>query len=576
MVEFFPHFEFNLDLALSGFVFLGNWIDRLHQNIFYERAFMVVQSKNVPIPENVPIKRALLSVSNKSGLIEFARELSTLDVELISTGGTKQAIADAGLKVTEVSEITGFPEIMDGRVKSLHPAIHGGLLAIRDDKSHSEAMAAHNICGIDLVCVNLYPFEESIANKLDYSTIIENIDIGGPAMIRAAAKNHAYVTVVVDEADYQLVVDEVKKNGQVSYQNRQILAAKAFSRTASYDSFVSNWFADNLENPDLTYKTVGGALIKQLRYGENPHQTAGFYKNAENRPGVATADLIQGKALSYNNINDSNAAIELVCEFNPEKVAAVAIIKHANPCGVSEGKTLLEAYKKALDCDRVSAFGGIVALNRQIDSAVAQEIINVFAEVIIAPSISEEAKLIFAQRENLRLLITGELPEPNAKGVEVRTVAGGMLLQTRDLGVIDEMDLEVVTKRVPSERELSDLKMAYKVVKHVKSNAIVLVKDKSTVGIGAGQMSRVDSSYVASRKAIEMAKTLGIKESITTGCVAASDAFFPFADGLLTIAEFGATAIIQPGGSIRDDEIIEAADKHNLAMIFTGTRHFKH
>ena len=307
---------------------------------------MVVQSKNVPIPENVPIKRALLSVSNKSGLIDFARELSALGVELISTGGTKQAIADAGLNVTEVSELTGFPEIMDGRVKTLHPTIHGGLLAIRDEESHSEAMAAHNISGIDLVCVNLYPFEESIANNLDYSTIIENIDIGGPAMIRAAAKNHAYVTVVVDEVDYQLVVDEVKKNGQVSYQNRQILAAKAFSRTASYDSFVSNWFADNLENPDLTYKTVGGALIKQLRYGENPHQTAGFYKNVENRPGVATADLIQGKALSYNNINDSNAAIELVCEFNPEKVAAVAIIKHANPCGVSEGKTLLEAYKK--------------------------------------------------------------------------------------------------------------------------------------------------------------------------------------------------------------------------------------
>ena len=537
---------------------------------------MVVQSKNVPIPENVPIKRALFSVSNKSGLIEFARELSALDVELISTGGTQKAIADAGLKVTEVSELTGFPEIMDGRVKTLHPTIHGGLLAIRDEQSHSEAMVTYNICGIDLVCVNLYPFEESIAKNLDYSTIIENIDIGGPAMIRAAAKNHAYVTVVVDEADYQLVIDEVKKNGQVSYQNRQLLAAKAFSRTASYDSFVSNWFADNLENPDLTYKTVGGALIKQLRYGENPHQTAGFYKNAENRLGVATADLIQGKALSYNNINDSNAAIELVCEFNPEKAATVAIIKHANPCGVSEGKTLLEAYKKALDCDRVSAFGGIVALNRQIDSAVAQEIINVFAEVIIAPSISEEAKSIFAQKENLRLLITGELPEPNSKGVEIRTVAGGMLMQTRDLGVIDEMDLEVVTKRAPSERELSDLKMAYKVVKHVKSNAIVLVKNKTTVGIGAGQMSRVDSSYVASRKAIEMTRTLGIKESITKGCVAASDAFFPFADGLMTIAEFGATAIIQPGGSIRDDEIIEAADKNNLAMVFTGIRHFKH
>ncbi len=538
---------------------------------------MLIQSKQVRIPDYVPIKRALLSVSDKTGLIEFARELSALKIELISTGGTKKAIADAGLSVTEVSELTGFPEIMDGRVKTLHPAIHGGLLAIRDDKVHSEAMDFHKIREIDLICVNLYPFEESIANKVDYSTIIENIDIGGPAMIRAAAKNHAYVTVVVDEADYELVIDELKKNSEVSYEIRQQLAAKAFARTAAYDSIVSNWFANEIENPDLTYKSIGGPLLKELRYGENPHQTAGFYKTSEIRPGVATATLIQGKALSYNNINDTNAAFELVSEFNPDKTAAVAIIKHANPCGVSEGNTLLEAYQKALDCDPVSAFGGIVALNQEIDPAVAQEIIKIFSEVIIAPAVTDDAKKVFAQKENLRLLITGELPEPNAKGMEIRTVAGGMLMQTRDLATIDEMDLKVVTKRVPSEREMSDLKMAYKVVKHVKSNAIVLVKNKTTVGIGAGQMSRVDSSYVASRKAMEMAKNIGgVEESNSKGSVAASDAFFPFADGLLTIAEFGTTAIIQPGGSIRDEEVIAAADNNNLAMIFTGTRHFKH
>ena len=537
---------------------------------------MLIQSKQVPIPEHVPIRRALLSVSNKTGLIDFARELNALKIELVSTGGTKKAIADAGLSVTEVSELTGFPEIMDGRVKTLHPAIHGGLLAIRDDKDHLEAMDIHKIQEIDLICVNLYPFEKSIANKEDYSTIIENIDIGGPAMIRAAAKNHAYVTVVVDEADYELVIDELKKNSQVSYEIRQQLAAKAFARTAAYDSIVSNWFANEIKNPDLTYKSVGGPLLKELRYGENPHQSAGFYKTSENRPGVATATLIQGKALSYNNINDTNAAFELVSEFNPSKTAAVAIIKHANPCGVSEGDTLLEAYQKALDCDPVSAFGGIVALNQEIDSAVAQEIIKIFSEVIIAPAITDDAKEVFAQKENLRLLITGELPEPNAKGIEIRTVAGGMLMQTRDSAIIDEMDLKVVTKREPTEREMADLKMAYKVVKHVKSNAIVLVKNKTTVGIGAGQMSRVDSSHVAARKASEMAKNIGANDSNTKGSVAASDAFFPFDDGLLTIAEFGATAIIQPGGSIRDEEVIATADNNNLAMIFTGTRHFKH
>ena len=537
---------------------------------------MLVQSKRIPVPKHAPIRRALLSVSDKTGLIDFARELSALNIELISTGGTQKAIADAGLKVTEVSELTGFPEIMDGRVKTLHPTIHGGLLAIRDEKTHAEAMESHKIGGIDLVCVNLYPFEKSIASEQDYSTIIENIDIGGPAMIRAAAKNHAYVTVVVDETDYELVTSELKKNGEVSYKIRQQLAAKAYARTAAYDSIVSNWFASTIENPDLSYQSLGGPLIKELRYGENPHQTAGFYRTSENRAGVATATLIQGKALSYNNINDTNAAFELVSEFNPENSAAVAIIKHANPCGVSEGKSVLEAYKKALDCDRVSAFGGIIALNQEIDADVAQEIIKIFSEVIIAPSVTDDAKKVFAQKENLRLLITGELPEPSAKGIEIRTVAGGMLVQTRDLGIIDEMDLQVVTKRAPTEREMSDLKMAYKVVKHVKSNAIVLVKNKTTVGIGAGQMSRIDSSYVASRKATEMAKVLGIKESNTKGSVAASDAFFPFADGLLAIADFGATAIIQPGGSIRDEDVIAAANENNLAMVFTGTRHFKH
>ena len=523
------------------------------------------------------ITRALLSVSDKTGLIDFARALSSQGVELVSTGGTAKAIADAGLPVRDVSSLTGFPEMMDGRVKTLHPKVHGGLLAIRENPEHEAAMLAHGIAPIDLLVVNLYPFEATVAKGADYDDCIENIDIGGPAMIRGAAKNHGDVAVIVDADDYARVLDAMQaNNGATTLALRKALAQKAYARTACYDAAISNWFAAQLEVATPDYRAIGGRLAEKMRYGENPHQSAGFYKSPETRLGVSTARQLQGKTLSYNNVNDTDAAFECVSEFDPAKSAAVAIIKHANPCGVAEGASLLEAYQKAMHCDPVSAFGGIVALNRKLDAAAATEIVKIFTEVIIAPDADEEAIRIIAAKKNLRLLVTGGLANPRAPGLTVRTVAGGLLFQGRDNAVVDDMDLKVVTKRAPTAAELADLIFAFRVCKHVKSNAIVYVKNGATVGVGAGQMSRVDSSRIAAWKAAEAAKAAGLPQSLAVGSVVASDAFFPFADGLLAAAEAGATAIIQPGGSMRDDEVIKAADAAGLAMVMTGHRHFRH
>jgi phosphoribosylaminoimidazolecarboxamide formyltransferase/IMP cyclohydrolase len=538
---------------------------------------MAVASKNIPAPDLVPVSRALLSVSDKRGLADFACKLAHLGVELISTGGTAKSIADAGIAVRDVSDLTGFPEIMDGRVKTLHPTVHGGLLGVRDDPDHRAAMDAHGIPPIDLVVINLYPFEEVRWSGADYPSVVENIDIGGPAMVRAAAKNHAYVAVVTDPADYEAVLNALELNaGSLSYEFRQRLAAKAFARTAAYDAAISNWFAETLAIEHPAWRTFGGRLETVMRYGENPHQHAGFYVTGEKRPGVATARQLQGKQLSYNNINDTDAAFELVAEFDPEKSATVAIIKHANPCGVAEAGSLVEAYLNALSCDPVSAFGGIVALNRRLDAEAAVEIVKLFTEVIIAPDATEEARAIVASKKNLRLLLAGGLPDPRAPGMTAKTVAGGLLVQSRDSGNIDDLELKIVTRRAPTEAEMADLKFAFRVAKHVKSNAIVYAKDRTTVGIGAGQMSRVDSSNIAAAKALDAAKAAGWSGPRTKGSVVASDAFFPFADGLLAAAEAGATAVIQPGGSMRDDEVIAAADERGLAMVLTGMRHFRH
>ena len=523
------------------------------------------------------ITRALLSVSDKTGLIEFARALSAFGIDLVSTGGTAKALKDAGLAVSDVADLTGFPEMMDGRVKTLHPGVHGGLLAIRANKDHAASMQAHNIKPIDLLVVNLYPFEETVAKGADYDDCIENIDIGGPAMIRAAAKNHADVTVVVEATDYAAVLDELTAHaGMTSLELRQRMAAKAYARTAAYDAAISNWFADTLKNDAPDYRAFGGRLLQPLRYGENPHQSAAFYKTPGARPGVASARQVQGKELSYNNINDTDAAYECIGEFDAKRTPACVIVKHANPCGVAEGASLLEAYKKALACDSTSAFGGIVALNRTLDADAARAITEIFTEVIIAPDATEEAIAIVAAKKNLRLLLAGGLPDPRAKGLMVKSVAGGLLVQSRDNAVVDDMDLKVVTRRAPSVAELNDLRFAFRVAKHVKSNTIIYAKDLATVGIGAGQMSRVDSARIAARKAEDAAKELGLAAPMTKGSVVASDAFFPFADGLLVAIEAGATAVIQPGGSMRDNEVIEAADKHGIAMAFTGTRHFRH
>ena len=526
-----------------------------------------------------PIGRALISVSDKEGIVDFAEKLAAAGVELISTGGTAKLLAENGLPVKDVSELTGFPEMMDGRVKTLHPNVHGGLLAIRGNEAHQAAMQAHDIAPIDLLVVNLYPFEATVAGGGDYDACIENIDIGGPAMIRAAAKNHEDVCVLVDGDDYQAVLAGLAAGGTDRALRRR-LAQKAYARTAAYDAAISNWMAQELDIPMPPYRAFGGKLQEALRYGENPHQQAGFYvggtPQAGHRAGVATAKQIQGKALSYNNINDTDAAFELVAEFDPAEQAACAIIKHANPCGVAKAATAAQAFEKALACDPVSAFGGIIAMNRALDSETAAAITDIFTEVIIAPEADEAARAIIAGKKNLRLLVTGGLPDPRADGLAVRHIAGGYLVQNSDNGHIDRNDLTCVTKRQPSDAELDDLLFAWKVAKHVKSNAIIYVKDQATVGIGAGQMSRLDSSRIAARKSLDAAEAAGLQTALTQGSVVASDAFFPFADGLLAAAEAGASAVIQPGGSIRDEEVIAVADEAGLAMVFTGMRHFRH
>jgi len=524
-----------------------------------------------------PVRRALLSVSDKSGLIDFARALAGHGVELVSTGGTAKAIADAGLKVRDVSELTGFPEMMDGRVKTLHPKVHGGLLAIRDNAAHAQAMEAHGIAPIDLLVVNLYPFEATVEKGADFEECIENIDIGGPAMIRAAAKNHDDVVVVVEASDYQAVLEELAAHkGTTTLRLRRRLAAKAYARTAAYDAAISNWFSGELDIEAPEFRAFGGKLIQSLRYGENPHQKAAFYRLPEKRPGVSTARQLQGKELSYNNINDTDAAYECIGEFDPKRTAACVIVKHANPCGVAEGPDLVSAYRKALACDSTSAYGGIIALNRTLDAETARAITGIFTEVIIAPDATEEAIAIIGGRRNLRLLLAGGLPNPRKIGLTAKTVAGGLLVQSRDNAVVDDMVLKVATRRAPTEAEMRDMMFAFRVAKHVKSNTVVYAKDLATVGIGAGQMSRVDSARIAARKAQDAAAELKLAEPLTKGSVVASDAFFPFADGMLACIEAGASAVIQPGGSVRDDEVIKAADEHNIAMVFTGVRHFRH
>ena len=522
--------------------------------------------------ESLPVARALLSVSDKTGLVEFGRFLAERGVEILSTGGSAKALREAGIAVTEVAEATGFPEIMDGRVKTLHPAIHGGILARRDLESHRQAMRDHGIAGIDLVAVNLYPFRETLASGADRETCVENIDIGGPAMVRAAAKNHAFVAIVTSPGDYTEVMREMDAEaGKTSLALRRRLAAKAYAHTAAYDAAIAGWMAREEGDPFPATFALGAERAQSLRYGENPHQQAAFYRSGEPRPGVATATQLQGKELSYNNLNDTDAAFELVAEFDPAEAPAIAIIKHANPCGVALGATLADAYERALACDPVSAFGGIIASNAPLDAATAEKLAEVFAEVVIAPEVEDGAKQILAAKKNLRLLVTGGLPNPAAEGMLVKALSGGLLLQGRDNGRIDVERLEVVTERKPSDQELADMLFAFRVAKHVKSNAIVYVKESRTVGIGAGQMSRVDSSRIAAWKAKETGGPDAAK-----GVVVASDAFFPFADGLLAAVEAGATAVIQPGGSMRDEEVIAAADEAGLAMVFTGLRHFRH
>ncbi len=531
-----------------------------------------------------PIRRALISVSDKRGLAELGAALAARGVEILSTGGSARALRQAGVAVTEVSAHTGFPEIMDGRVKTLHPKIHGGILARRDLESDREAMDEHGIAAIDLVVVNLYPFEATLASGADPAACIENIDIGGPAMLRAAAKNHDYVTVVTEPDDYAALIEELAAHdGATSRALRARLATAAFAHTAAYDAAIATWMQGRQGETFPDRLILGASRRQVLRYAENPHQQAALYAAGPAQPGVASAEQLQGKELSYNNLNDTQAAFELVSEFQAPDfdVPAVAIIKHANPCGAALGDTLVEAYARALACDPISAFGGIIALNRPLDGATAAEIGQLFAEVVIAPGYSAEARAELAGKKNLRLLETTALADPGAPGMTFKSLAGGILLQTRDAGCIAREDLKVVTKRAPDERELADLAFAFRVVKHVKSNAIVYVRDGATVGVGAGQMSRVDSARIAALKAgeaVEAAETAGRDAGGlgTRGSVVASDAFFPFADGLIAAIEAGATAVIQPGGSKRDADVIAAADAAGVAMVFTGMRHFRH
>lgn len=518
-----------------------------------------------------PIRRALLSVSDKTGLVALAETLAAHGAEILSTGGSAAALRAAGIAVTEVADHTGFPEILDGRVKTLVPQIHGGILGRRDLPEHLRQMEAHGIAPIDLVCVNLYPFEATVAAGKPPEECIENIDIGGPALIRAAAKNHAYVTVLTDPGQYEDVIDEVRAGG-TRLVTRRALAAAAYAATSAYDAAIAAWFGRARRDFPETF-ALSGELREQLRYGENPHQRAAFYVGGSPRRGVATATQVQGKALSYNNLNDTDAAFEAVAEFGDP---AVVIVKHANPCGVATAADTLEAWRLALRCDPVSAFGGIVALNRTLDGATAAAIAEIFTEVIVAPDATDEAREAIARKKNLRLLLTGGLPDATEPGLTLRTLAGGFLLQSRDAGRITEADLRTVTRRAPDAREVADLLFAFRVAKHVKSNAIVYARDGATVGIGAGQMSRLDSSRIAAVKAADAARAAGLDTSLAVGSVVASDAFFPFADGLEAAVAAGATAVIQPGGSIRDDQVIEAADRAGIAMVFTGMRHFRH
>jgi len=521
-----------------------------------------------------PIARALLSVSDKSGLVPFAQALAGRGIELLSTGGTAKALAEAGLKVAEVEDVTGFPEMLDGRVKTLHPAIHGGLLARRDRPEHEAALARHGIRPIDLLVVNLYPFAATVARGAPYEECVENIDIGGPALIRAAAKNHQDVTVVTDPDDYGAVLEDMARtNGATSLALRRRLAGLAYARTAAYDAAIAAWLAAQQGETFPPVLALAGRLRQRLRYGENPHQEAAFYTGGEMRRGVATAQQIQGKELSFNNFNDTDAAFELVAEFAEP---AVAIIKHANPCGVAVAADLRSAWDMALACDPVSAYGGIIAVNRPLDAATAEAIAKLFVEVVIAPAILPEAEAALRRKTALRLLVTGGMPDPAAPGVTLRSLAGGYLLQSRDNGEVAAAQLKTVTRRAPTPQEVADLLFAFRVAKHVKSNAIVYAKGGATVGIGAGQMSRVDSARIAAWKAAEAGKAAGLAESPAIGAVVASDAFFPFADGLEAVVAAGATAVIQPGGSVRDSEVIAAADKAGIAMVFTGMRHFRH
>ncbi|KQM96743.1 bifunctional phosphoribosylaminoimidazolecarboxamide formyltransferase/IMP cyclohydrolase [Sphingomonas sp. Leaf25] len=528
--------------------------------------------------ENVPAKRALLSVSDKTGIVDLATALVGYGVELVSTGGTAAALRDAGLAVRDIADLTGFPEMMDGRVKTLHPIVHGGLLAVRDNPEHVASMTEHAIGAIDIVVVNLYPFEATVAKGADRDTIIENIDIGGPSMVRSAAKNHDAVAIVTDPADYAALIAELAETGgATTLTTRRRFAAKAYAATAAYDSAIAQWFAfadQGQAFPDtLPLAFTRGA---ELRYGENPHQSASLYiPRGPGARGIAQAQQVQGKALSYNNYNDADAALELVSEFR-DGPPTVVIVKHANPCGVASGITLIEAYKAALACDSVSAFGGIIAVNRPLDGETARAISGIFTEVVAAPDADDEAKAVFAAKKNLRLLLTGDLPDPARGGLTVKTIAGGLLVQSRDAGNLAQVDLKVVTKRQPTDQELADCRFAWTVAKHVKSNAIVYAKDGSTAGIGAGQMNRLESARIAAWKAKDAADKAGWDAPRTLGSAVASDAFFPFADGLLAAVEAGATAVIQPGGSIRDDEVIAAADAAGLAMVFTGMRHFRH
>ncbi|GAK34894.1 bifunctional purine biosynthesis protein PurH [Iodidimonas nitroreducens] len=525
----------------------------------------------------IPIRRALVSVSDKSRLIELGQALAARGVVILSTGGSAKNLRDAGIAVTEVADYTGFPEMLDGRVKTLHPRVHGGLLGVRDDATHRAAMDAHGIEPIDLVVINLYPFEATVEKGASFEVCIENIDIGGPAMIRSAAKNHQAVTVVTDVADYDDLLDELAdQEGGTTLALRRRLAAAAFARTAAYDAAIATWFAQQTDQLFPQRQTLSASLSGVLRYGENPHQKAALYRNpADPRPGIATARQLQGKELSYNNLNDTDAAFLLVSELSHTE-PAVAIIKHANPCGVAMGRTMHEAYLKALSCDPVSAFGGIVALNHRLDAETASEIVKVFTEVVIAPAISDEARNILASKKNVRLLLSEGLIDPKQPMMTWRQISGGFLLQDHDRGMITAKDLKVVTKRAPTDAEIDDLLFAFTVAKHVKSNAIVYARNGMTVGIGAGQMNRRDSSRIAAIRAAEAAEAAGDQETWAAGSVVASDAFFPFADGLLAAAEAGATAVIQPGGSMRDDEVIKAADEAGLAMVLTGMRHFRH